>query len=309
MKCPKCQYISFESSERCRNCGYEFSLATTAGHFDLPIQTGDEAVGPLSDFALEREKADAGRTPAAGPMPPLADFAPTPQPRPITSSFDLPLFKERRRDEDAPLVTPPAVPRAPLAVRRTTPAPRSGNRPTDELRLDLDAAATLDTPRIPVRASLSPSAAAEIPEQEAETDQAVAPVVPRVLAAVVDILILGSIGSLVLYLTLKVCGLQFARVAAIPPVPFVAFLLMIAGGYLTLFTAAGGQTIGKMAAGIRVVSTDAEQSRVPLGHAVVRAAAYLASALPAGLGFVPALLGGDRRALHDRIADTRVVKA
>ena len=309
MKCPKCQYISFESSDRCRNCGYEFSLASTAGHFDLPIQTGDEAVGPLSDFALEREKSDLGRTASAGPMPALSDFAPTPHPRPITNSFDLPLFKERRRDEDAPLVTPSAVPRAPLSVRRTTPAPRGGNPPTDELRLDLGAAATLETPRVPVRAPLSPSAIEEILEPGAETDQAVAAVLPRVLAALVDILILGSIGSLVLYLTLKVCGLQFARLTAIPPVPFLAFLVMIAGGYLTLFTAAGGQTIGKMAAGIRVVSSDAEQSRVPLGHAVIRAAAYLVSALPAGLGFVPALFGGDRRALHDRIADTRVVKA
>jgi uncharacterized RDD family membrane protein YckC len=64
-----------------------------------------------------------------------------------------------------------------------------------------------------------------------------------------------------------------------------------------------------MAAGIRVVSVDADRVRVPLGQSVLRAAAYLASALPAGLGFVPALLGADRRALHDRVADTRVVKA
>ena len=33
------------------------------------------------------------------------------------------------------------------------------------------------------------------------------------------------------------------------------------------------------------------------------------SALPLGLGFVPAFVGQDRRALHDRLADTRVVKA
>ena len=112
-----------------------------------------------------------------------------------------------------------------------------------------------------------------------------------------------------LYLTLKVCGLQLSRIAVIPPVPFAAFLVLIAGGYLTLFTAAGGQTIGKMAAGIKVVSSDAGQLRVPLGHSVVRAAAYLVSAAPAGLGFLPALLGADRRAIHDRLAETRVVKA
>jgi uncharacterized RDD family membrane protein YckC len=76
-----------------------------------------------------------------------------------------------------------------------------------------------------------------------------------------------------------------------------------------LFVAANGQTIGKMAAGVKVVSTDVETARVSLGHAVVRAAAYLVSALPAGLGLLPALFGADRRTIHDRLAATRVVKA
>jgi uncharacterized RDD family membrane protein YckC len=64
-----------------------------------------------------------------------------------------------------------------------------------------------------------------------------------------------------------------------------------------------------MAAGIKVVPMNAEQGRVPLGHSVLRAAAYAISALPVGLGFLPALVGADRRAFHDRLADTRVVKA
>jgi uncharacterized RDD family membrane protein YckC len=306
MKCPKCQYISFESSGRCRNCGYEFSLAVDAAGFDLPIQTGDEAIGPLSDFALERPQPPRieGAS-ASGPLSGPADFGPTP-PRPITSSFDLPLFKERRRDDDAPLVGQ-AVPRAPLAVRRSSPTPRVITRSTgEEPELDLVAV----TPASPTkqRSSDVPSPVKAVTKED-EVDSRVASVGPRLLAAGVDALILGSIGLAVLYLTLKVCGLQFERAAAIPPVPFAAFLLLIAGGYLTLFTAAGGQTIGKMAAGIRVVSVDVDRLRVPLGHSVVRATVYLASALPAGLGFLPALLAADKRALHDRLAETRVVKA
>ena len=304
MKCPKCQYISFESSGRCRNCGYEFSLAVDAAGFDLPIQTGDEAIGPLSDLPIDRPqpppKDGAGLPPAAGP-----EFASAP-PRPITSSFDLPLFKERRRDDDAPLVGQ-AAPRAPLAVRRSTPTPRPSARSTiEEPGLDLEAVPSSESRTKRRPSELLPPATT--PANDGLNSRA-APLGPRLLAASVDALILGSIGFLVLYLTLKVCGLQLERAGAIPPVPFAAFLLMIAGGYLTLFTAAGGQTIGKMAAGIRVVSVDADRARVPLGQSVLRAAAYLASALPAGLGFVPALLGADKRALHDRVADTRVVKA
>jgi uncharacterized RDD family membrane protein YckC len=292
MKCPKCHYISFESSERCRNCGYEFSLAVGAEGFDLPIQTGQEAIGPLGDFALGRDERSAATVVSVS----------SPQPRPITSSFDLPLFKERRREEEAPLVTPAAVPRAPLAVRRSSPAPRGANRTTaDEPVLDLEAPSPFE--RLAARLADAPAPA------RGDSEPLAASVGPRFLAALVDAIILGSIGLAVLYLTLKVCGLQFAHVAVIPPVPFSAFLLLVAVGYLTLFTAAGGQTIGKMAAGIKVVSTDVHHLRVPLGHSVLRAAAYLASALPAGLGFLPAVLGADRRAIHDRLADTRVVKA
>ena len=94
--------------------------------------------------------------------------------------------------------------------------------------------------------------------------------------------------------------------------PFFAFLVILNGGYLAAFVAASGQTIGKMAARTRVVSADPGarlHDRVTFEQAVLRAAASVVSALPLGLGFLPVLLGAERRALHDRLADTRVVKA
>ena len=48
---------------------------------------------------------------------------------------------------------------------------------------------------------------------------------------------------------------------------------------------------------------------ISLGASVLRATAYLASLLPAGLGFAAILFDSDGRALHDRLAETRVVKA
>jgi uncharacterized RDD family membrane protein YckC len=299
MRCPKCQYISFDSGERCRNCGYEFSLTPDSRALDLPIQTGDEPIGPLRDFALE---SDSRRTDSAVPV---ADMIPAHPSKPITSSFDLPLFKERRSSDNTPrIVTPPAAPRSPLGVRRSAPVtPRPSNRsPVDEPVLDLGPP---DSPPDEPAHSPMPTAATAIDEDGAVT----ALLGPRCLAALLDTVILVTIGWIVLYLTLKICGLPFSRVAVIPAMPFLSFLLLIAGGYLTLFTAAGGQTIGKMATGIRVVSMDQELVRVPLGRAILRAAGYFVSALPAGLGFLPALVAADRRAIHDRLADTRVVKA
>jgi uncharacterized RDD family membrane protein YckC len=66
-----------------------------------------------------------------------------------------------------------------------------------------------------------------------------------------------------------------------------------------------------MAAGIRVVPADPAApvaERVTFGHAIVRAAAFFVALLPAGLGLLPVLFG-EHRGLHDRLADTRVVKA
>jgi len=298
MRCPKCQYISFDSGDRCRNCGYEFSLTSNTREIDLPIQTGDEPIGPLRDLALE---VDSRRTDHA---PALAETI-TPAQRPITSSFDLPLFKERRTTVDAPLVSPANVPRAPLAVRRSNPGgARPATRPpVDEPELDLEPPDP--APRQNPRAHVTSAT----PTVDADADNRAASLGTRVLATLVDIVILFSIAWVVLYLTLKICGLPFSRLGLIPLAPFLSFLVLIAGGYLTLFTAAGGQTIGKMATGIRVVSMDQDLVRVPLGRAILRAVAYFVSALPAGLGFLPALVGADRRGIHDRLADTRVVKA
>ena len=117
---------------------------------------------------------------------------------------------------------------------------------------------------------------------------------------------------MVLYFTLKVCDLTFADVLLLPAVPLMLFLLLLDGGYLSTFVAAGGQTIGKMATGIRVVSADPaapRSERVTFGHALVRAVAYLISLAPAGLGFLPVFFGRERRGLHDRLADTRVIRA
>jgi uncharacterized RDD family membrane protein YckC len=124
--------------------------------------------------------------------------------------------------------------------------------------------------------------------------------------------ILAGIDAAVLYFTLKICGLSRSELLLLPATPLVAFLALLNGGYFVAFIAAGGQTIGKMAGGIRVVPADAETSwtdRVPVETACVRAAAYLVSIVPAGAGLLPALLTADRRAVHDRLAHTRVVKA
>ena len=68
--------------------------------------------------------------------------------------------------------------------------------------------------------------------------------------------ILLGIDFVVLYFTLRLTDLSLADWRLLPMLPMAAFLLSLKVAYLSAFTTAGGQTIGKMATHIRVVSDD-----------------------------------------------------
>jgi uncharacterized RDD family membrane protein YckC len=129
----------------------------------------------------------------------------------------------------------------------------------------------------------------------------------RVVAVAIDLIVLALVDLVVVYFTMQICELTWADIALLPKGPLLAFLLVQNGGYLVAFTA-GGQTLGKMAAGIRVVAA-ADGETVDLGRAVLRTMMWLLLAIPAGLGFLSALFSRDHRGLHDRFSGTRVVRA
>jgi len=67
-----------------------------------------------------------------------------------------------------------------------------------------------------------------------------------------------------------------------------------------------GQTLGKRLLRIRVLSLRSE--KLTLWQSVERSLGYGASALEAGFGFVQFFINRNRRCVHDRIAETIVVK-
>lgn len=67
-----------------------------------------------------------------------------------------------------------------------------------------------------------------------------------------------------------------------------------------------GRTPGKKLFGIRVISL--VHSRISLWHSVERALGYGASLLELGFGFFQYFIHPNRRTVHDRIAETIVVK-
>jgi uncharacterized RDD family membrane protein YckC len=258
------------------------------------LRPADAADGPPADLRL-------------GPSAPPPSPAPRPAARDARGAglqpADLPLFDAPVPGvDDTPLLTVPSAPRSPLSVRRAAPEP--SRRPTtaagDESR------SVRQRPRDSALVHAGTPASAPRGQAAEGTDPQAAPAATRLAAAVLDLVIVGAIDAAVVYFTLQVTGLDAAQLSRLPVVPLAAFLLLLDLGYLVGFTTASGQTIGKMAAGVRVVSD--RTARVPLGQAIIRAAAVALTVLSAGVGYLPALVGRDRRALHDRISGTRVLR-
>jgi uncharacterized RDD family membrane protein YckC len=244
--------------------------------------------------------------------------------RTLDRPLDRPVSTEGKADLldleiDRPLVKVPAAPRAPLSVRRPPDQPRAakpepeigsgGDHLADrDLLDDLDLFET-DAAETRVATSVTRRSRPQIAGDPARP----AGVIGRSTAAILDASFLAAVSSAVLWITMQVCGLTMADLPALPllaALPLVLFLLMIDFGYLALFTAAGGQTLGKMAARIRVIGTSAatgQDERLDIPRAAFRSVVALPSVLALGAGFLPAL-GGDRRAVHDRLAHTRVVR-
>jgi uncharacterized RDD family membrane protein YckC len=281
VKCPKCGYLGFDDVERCRNCGYDFSLVP-APDPELEIRSAAPTPAVLDDLALIDAAQDADTT--------------SPAPTPVLTK--LPLFGGG--SDDLPLITKLSPPRAPLAVRRATPEmPRPRPEASRPALLDLS------EPASESRSSMA--ARHRTASAQADADSTMpAGIFSRVVAVAIDLAVLTAIDVLVVYFTLQICGLTAADLDILPKAPLIAFLIVHNGGYLVAFTA-GGQTLGKMAMGIKVVSTGSS-TQIDVPHSLLRTVLWLVLAIPAGLGFLTALFSPERRGLHDRFAGTRVIK-
>jgi len=92
-----------------------------------------------------------------------------------------------------------------------------------------------------------------------------------------------------------------------PAVPWIAAWLVGVGlAYAAFFTGTTGQTLGKIAIGLRVV--DSANRPPSYGRAFVRASVGLLGVALAGAGLLPLLLDPARRTLHDRLFRTRVIR-
>ena len=311
MKCPKCNYLGFETGDRCKNCGYDFSLLAAGSPSVDPELTMREAADhqPPHDIWLERIDTGLGaiamrtaKESMGASIPPTAVATATPPPTPVPQTPDLsfPLFPSHDEEDDEPLIKVPSAPRPPLAVRRTPDLPRfrTATRVLDQDEGRL----TLESSELPAHELAEPAmSATDVRAREV----VVSSVTRRAAAGLIDLAILSGVDFLVVYSTLRMSALTISDWGQLPPVPILAFLALVKLSYFGAFTAACGQTIGKMAMKIRVVGEDGP---LDSARAARRTLVSAVSLLAVGAGFIPVLVDPYRRALHDRAAGTRVVE-
>ena len=123
----------------------------------------------------------------------------------------------------------------------------------------------------------------------------------RVGAKIIDGIVLSVVGFALGFLGSFVASNAMAR-SVIQNI----FSLVISIGYTTYFLGAYSATPGKMACGLKVVRPDGE--KISYARACGRFFAELVSSLILGIGYLMVIFDAEKRALHDRICDTRVVK-
>jgi uncharacterized RDD family membrane protein YckC len=141
----------------------------------------------------------------------------------------------------------------------------------------------------------------------------------RLAAAIVDLALLAAVTLIVVVIAALVLDVPIPRGKALGPDLLLAGVLdrnpMAVGG-LGLFLGLGalyqiyfgglvGQTVGKRCLRLRVISVRGTTPGPIRG--IVRYAALLLAALPAGLGWLWCLFDREHRAAHDHLAGTYVI--
>ncbi|MBI4269455.1 MAG: RDD family protein [Candidatus Rokubacteria bacterium] len=127
----------------------------------------------------------------------------------------------------------------------------------------------------------------------------------RAVAALVDLAIYGLVQASLGKLAGVLVDIDFAGSRPFQGL-LVAHTFLFASLYAILLHWLGGQTLGKLLVGARVVASDG--GSLTLGAAVLRYLGYFVSCATLGLGYAMVGLRQDKRGLHDLVAGTRVVR-
>jgi uncharacterized RDD family membrane protein YckC len=334
VSCPACGEALYTPRERCPACGAllappaEGALAPVPSAITPPAR-GREASGrelggmkrrertwqdEVKDRVRHRHQRKSGgaELPLFTEEEPTAASAPTREPLPSETDdrerdFDEPPARGREADE-ATLLAPTEgdlqdLPLRPPMTESTPPQPDPvPERARAEVPASLD-----DELAAPDQPLAEPEDWLELPSKPREARPVERPALPqeRLQAGAVDLALLATAWTVVVYFASRAAHVPLASLWPSWPwlLAFLAFLGLV---YASYFTGTTGQTLGKMVTGLRVLHASSR----PPGYlrSFLRAGVGAVGILAAGLGQLPMMFDPARRAAHDRLFGTRVVK-
>jgi uncharacterized RDD family membrane protein YckC len=200
-------------------------------------------------------------------------------------------------DSEAAPEEPDLPLRGPEPTPRAEPAPGA---PRPELRLAPARKVAEEPPDVPDRWAIgedigASSAPVERPAYPGE----------RFSAALIDLAVLAPLWAAIVYFASRAARVPLSGL--LPAWPYlVGYMALLGLVYATIFTSSTGQTVGKIVTGLRVV--DVEGRPPDAARSALRALLGGAGVLLAGLGMVPIFVDPARRAAHDRLLRTRVIR-
>jgi uncharacterized RDD family membrane protein YckC len=150
------------------------------------------------------------------------------------------------------------------------------------------------------------------PQQTSDFGAPKASFLHRFIAWIIDVIIVGIIQSIIT--VIAGAPFIFSEFTYNPATMATQYALsstvglLVGIAYFVYFWGTTGQTPGKMAVGIKIIGKD---GTFPIGYpmAFVRYIGYIISSIICMLGHLLILVDEDNQALHDKIAQTYVVKA
>jgi uncharacterized RDD family membrane protein YckC len=280
-----------------------------SGGAELPLFTQETPAPPPSTSSEPARE----ETPVLDPEPRETDAAiAAPRSRDFEREDGVERDERHPRVAEAPLLSPAEGDLQDLPLRRPVPAEtdEAGEAAAEELppaAPRTEARASVED-ELPIEEdSLRPEDEWELPSTPKEPRPVERPALPqeRLQAAAVDMALLASVSTLVVYFASRAAHVSLGALRPSWPwlLGYLAFLGLV---YASYFTGTTGQTLGKMVTGLRVLQVSSR----PPGYlrAFLRAAVGALGILVVGLGQLPMLFDPARRALHDRLFGTRVVK-
>jgi len=129
----------------------------------------------------------------------------------------------------------------------------------------------------------------------------------RAIAFVIDLAVVGVIAYLAIGVGIFILldtGIRPSELSRVF-LPIYALLFFLASTYFVFLHYFSGRTIGKMAVGIKIISSDGRE--LGLRESFVRWVGYYLSAVFLFAGFAWSIFDQDSQAWHDKIAGTYVV--